>query len=128
MTSQSDWLAGLRLAFTEAVDAGHLDRDVALIERSVEGLARGEVKVVVDARQELADERCLAIIGPMVSENASPGTLSNEAVLYRRCRGAVLPIGSGDCRKSSAPSISVAASSDRRYRPRLLKESTRLPV
>ena len=40
--------------------------------REVEGLPRGTVKAVIDAYGELADEGCLGVFGPMISESAVP--------------------------------------------------------
>lgn len=67
---KADFIGGLTLTFDEATEDGLLDRPVELVERWVEGLPRGAVKPVVDAWQELADEGCVLIIGPMISENA----------------------------------------------------------
>jgi hypothetical protein len=65
----SDFTDALHLTFDEAMEHGQLDRPVTVIERAVEGLPRGAVQAVIDAYQELVDEGCLMIIGPMISEN-----------------------------------------------------------
>jgi ABC-type branched-subunit amino acid transport system substrate-binding protein len=67
-----DILDALRLTFAEALASGQLDRPVELVVREVDGLPRGTVKDVIDAYAELVDEGCLAVFGPMVSENAVP--------------------------------------------------------
>jgi ABC-type branched-subunit amino acid transport system substrate-binding protein len=63
---------GLRVTFDDALASGELDRPVELVVREVDGLPRGTVKAVIDAYAELADAGCLAVFGPMVSDNAVP--------------------------------------------------------
>lgn len=63
------FLDACRLAFDEAHQSGILDRPARLIVRNVEGLPRGDANDVVNAWQELADEGCVGIIGPMISDN-----------------------------------------------------------
>lgn len=69
---REDLLDAYRLTFDEALKSRLIDRPVELIVRDVEGLPRGSVKVVIDAYKELVDLGCLAILGPMISDNASP--------------------------------------------------------
>lgn len=59
----------MELVFQEGLDSGMIDRPVEIRYRGVEGLPRGEVKVVVDAFGELVEEGCLAVIGPHISDN-----------------------------------------------------------
>jgi branched-chain amino acid transport system substrate-binding protein len=60
----------MEYAYEEAYEQGIIDRPVELVIRAAHGLPRGQVKPVVDAWKELADEGCLAIYGPQKSENA----------------------------------------------------------
>lgn len=70
--SVGDFIGSMTMAFDEAVDSGLLDRPVELVRRTVEGLPRGNVKVVIDAWQELVDEGAVLVVGPLISENAIP--------------------------------------------------------
>ena len=69
---RSDFLDAARITFDDATENGRLDRSVELVIREVEGLPRGTVKAVIDAYGELADEGCLGVFGPMISESAVP--------------------------------------------------------
>ena len=69
---RSDFLDAARITFDDATASGQLDRPVELVIREVEGLPRGTVKAVIDAYGELADEGCLGVFGPMISESAVP--------------------------------------------------------
>jgi branched-chain amino acid transport system substrate-binding protein len=60
---------GYTLAWEEAFEDGLIDRPVELIVKSVEGLPTGTVHEVVQGWKELANEGCVAIIGPLSSEN-----------------------------------------------------------
>ena len=62
----------VNLVFKEGHQRGMIDRPVELIYREVEGLPKGNVKVVVDAFGQLVDAGCLVVIGPGISENALP--------------------------------------------------------
>src|ERR1700722_11866643 len=65
-----DFYDATLLAFDEALANGVLDRPIELIVREVEGLPYGEYRSVLKAWQELVDdERCIAMIGPIASEN-----------------------------------------------------------
>jgi branched-chain amino acid transport system substrate-binding protein len=57
------------LGFEEALERGVIDRPVELIVREREGLPRGSVGPVLRQWKELAAEDCVAIIGPMISDN-----------------------------------------------------------
>ena len=69
---ERDFFDAIRLVFDDALAGGVLDRPVEVVFRAAEGLPRGSVKDAIDATRELVDEGCLAIIGPMVTENAIP--------------------------------------------------------
>ncbi len=69
---KQDLLDGYRLALDEAVASRLLDRRVEIVFREAEGLPLGAVKPVFAAFKELADEGCLAIFGPCISDNAVP--------------------------------------------------------
>jgi ABC-type branched-subunit amino acid transport system substrate-binding protein len=64
------FLDAVRLAFDEATAAGILDRPVRPIVKDVEGLPRGDAFDVVRAWQELSDDGCVGIIGPLISDNS----------------------------------------------------------
>jgi ABC-type branched-subunit amino acid transport system substrate-binding protein len=68
--SRLDIVEALELVFGDAIEEGLLDRPVELVYREVDGLPRGTVKAVVDAFAELADEGCVAVYGPNISDNA----------------------------------------------------------
>jgi branched-chain amino acid transport system substrate-binding protein len=66
---KQSFLDACRLAFDEALESGTIDRPVRLIVKDVEGLPRGDAYDVVKAWQELVDEGCVGIIGPLISDN-----------------------------------------------------------
>lgn len=66
---QPDLAEPMELVFGDGLASGMIDRPVEIRYRGVEGLPNGEVKAVVDAFGELADEGCLAVIGPHISDN-----------------------------------------------------------
>ena len=63
-------LDGYRLAFDEALEDGVLDRPVELIVEVTEGLPRGSTRQVLDAWKRLAEQGAVAVMGPLISENA----------------------------------------------------------
>src|SRR5271165_5466197 len=63
-------LDGYRLGFDEALEDGVLDRPVELIVEVTEGLPRGSTLQVLDAWKRLADQGAVAVMGPLISENA----------------------------------------------------------
>lgn len=67
---RNDTLDAYRLTFDDAYAARMFDRPVEIVLREVEGLPRGSVKEVIDAYKSLVDEGCLAVLGPMISDNA----------------------------------------------------------
>lgn len=60
----------LELAFADALADGVIDREVELVWRECDGLPVGDAHQVLTAWRELADEGCVAIFGPVISENA----------------------------------------------------------
>src|SRR5579859_3269747 len=60
------------LVFREGLEQGVIDRPVQIVFREVEGLPKGTVKAVIDAYGELADEGCLAVFGPAITDNCVP--------------------------------------------------------
>jgi hypothetical protein len=60
----------LRLAFDDALADGIMDTPIQLVSRVVSGLPKGDADVVLTAWKELDDEGCVAILGPISSENA----------------------------------------------------------
>ncbi len=60
----------LELVFRGGYESGVIDRPVEVVYRTVQGLPRGNTKVVVDAFGELVEEGCVAVIGPNISDNA----------------------------------------------------------
>ncbi|MGX7680056.1 ABC transporter substrate-binding protein [Jatrophihabitans sp. DSM 45814] len=69
----------LRMRFDEAVESGELDRPVELVVRTGKGLPQGTAKAVQDAWIELADEGCLLILGPGITDNCIAVTPLFEA-------------------------------------------------
>ena len=64
-----DFYDGIRMMLDEACERGDIDRPVELVVREVLGPMRGTNPAVLNAWRELAyEERCLAIIGPEVTE------------------------------------------------------------
>ncbi|HVW41147.1 MAG TPA: ABC transporter substrate-binding protein [Amycolatopsis sp.] len=59
----------LRMRFDEALSTGELDRPVELVVRRGVGLPRGTAKAVQDAWHALADDGCLVILGPGITDN-----------------------------------------------------------
>lgn len=86
-----DWMLGTqawfdqfdmtRLAFEEAYEGGLIDRPVELVVREIEGPAWGHTEPVVRAWEELATrERCLAIIGPHITDDTRAARATVEAL------------------------------------------------
>ena len=69
---RDDLTRPFELVFREGREQGLIDRPVQIVFREVEGLPKGSVKAVIDAYGELADEGCLAIFGPSITDNAVP--------------------------------------------------------
>lgn len=62
----------MELVFRQGYESGVIHRPVELVNRTVQGLPRGNVREVIDAFGELVGEGCLAVIGPGISDNAIP--------------------------------------------------------
>lgn len=61
----------LEFAFADALADGVIDREVELVWRHADGLPVGDAHQVLRAWRELAEEEgCVAIFGPVISENA----------------------------------------------------------
>ncbi len=65
-------LNALSLVVDEYRAAGRLERPVEFILRMANGLPRGSFRLVRDAFFELVELDCVAIYGPLVSENGGP--------------------------------------------------------
>lgn len=85
-----DWMLGTeawfdqfdmtRFAFMEAYESGLIDRPVELVVRELEGPLWGHTEPVIDAWKELATrERCLAIIGPHITDDTRSARATVEA-------------------------------------------------
>lgn len=59
----------MRLAFNEAQDSGLLKRPIQMISREVNGLPYGDWSNVTRAWDELVAEGCVAVAGPIYTEN-----------------------------------------------------------
>jgi branched-chain amino acid transport system substrate-binding protein len=81
------------LVFSEGLKQGLIDRPIEIVYREVEGLPKGSVKAVIDAYGELADEGCLAVFGPHITDNAVP---TREAIDERFRVPALSVTGSDD--------------------------------
>jgi ABC-type branched-subunit amino acid transport system substrate-binding protein len=60
------------LVFKRGFERGLIDRPVEIIYQEVEGLPKGTIRSVIRAYEAFADEGCLAIFGPHISDNALP--------------------------------------------------------
>lgn len=77
----ADTLDSLKLVFKQGYEQGIIDRPVDLVLKEVEGFPKGTIKNVIDAYNELVDEGCIAIFGPMIADNAVP---TREVIEQRR--------------------------------------------
>ena len=77
---KDDFSDTFELVFSEAHQAGLIDRPIEILYREVEGLPKGTVKAVIDAFGELVDEGCLAVFGPHITDNCVP---TREAIEER---------------------------------------------
>jgi ABC-type branched-subunit amino acid transport system substrate-binding protein len=71
-SSQQDVMDSLQLVIEDFTERGLIDRPVEIIFRQADGLPRGSFRSVLDAYNELVEEDCLVIYGPLVSENGLP--------------------------------------------------------
>jgi branched-chain amino acid transport system substrate-binding protein len=69
---RNDFLQVFEFVIDEGLEQGLVDRQVEVLYREAAGLPRGTVKAVIDVYAELVDAGCLAVFGPMVTENAIP--------------------------------------------------------
>ena len=69
---RDDLTRPFELVFREGLEQGLIDRPVEIVFREVEGLPKGTVKAVIDAYGALADEGCLAVFGPSITDNVVP--------------------------------------------------------
>jgi ABC-type branched-subunit amino acid transport system substrate-binding protein len=69
---REDMTGTFDLVFRQGLERGIIDRPVEIVVREVEGLPKGSVKAVIDAYGELVDEGCLAVFGPVITDNAVP--------------------------------------------------------
>ena len=69
---RDDLTRPFELVFRQGLEEGLIDRPVDIVFREVEGLPKGTVKAVIDAYGELADEGCLAVFGPSITDNTVP--------------------------------------------------------
>jgi ABC-type branched-subunit amino acid transport system substrate-binding protein len=60
----------VQLAFDEATESGLVDRPIHAVVDEVEGLPRGDAFSVLQSWRGLAEQGCVAIIGPLISDNA----------------------------------------------------------
>ena len=67
---QSAYRDALTLAFDEAHASGLIDRPITAVVDEAEGLPRGDAFSVLQSWKRLADEGCVLIVGPSVSDNA----------------------------------------------------------
>jgi len=70
--TRRDWEDGIALVLEEGHAPGMLVRPVELVSRDVLGLPNGSFAAVRRAFEELVNEDCVLIFGPIVSENAVP--------------------------------------------------------
>ncbi len=66
----ADWLDPTILAIEDAMNEGVYDRPVQLIVADARGLPRENYKKVRDGYEWLCDQGCVAILGPMISDNS----------------------------------------------------------
>lgn len=71
-TIDNDTVAAMELVFDEMLATGLVDRPIELVHRNCIGLPNGTYHSVERAFDELADEGCLAIFGPWISDNVVP--------------------------------------------------------
>jgi len=67
-----DYTRPFDLIFKEALENGVLDRPVEIIYSEVEGLPKGTIKAVIDAYEDLVNQGCLLVFGPMITDNCEP--------------------------------------------------------
>src|SRR5690606_23688685 len=65
-----DCLDAIILAIEDALNAGELYRPVEVIPKIARGLPREPALQAVKGYHELADDGCLAVLGPYITDNA----------------------------------------------------------
>lgn len=70
MGTKEDFLATLRLAFSEADAAGRLPRAVELVVKEAIGLPRLEARNTIQGYRDLVDAGVLGVIGPLITDNS----------------------------------------------------------
>lgn len=90
---RDDLVFPFELVFKQGLEQGLIDRPVEIVFREVEGLPKGTIKAVIDAYGELADEGCLAVFGPHITDNCVP---TREAIEERYRVPAISVTGSDD--------------------------------
>ena len=91
--AREDLVRPFELVFAQGVEQGMLDRPVEIVFREVEGLPKGTIKAVTNAFGELAEEGCLAVFGPHITDNCVP---TREAIEERFHVPALSVTGSDD--------------------------------
>ena len=66
----ADWIDPTILAIEDAMNEGVYDRPVQIIVADARGLPRENYKKVRDGYEWLCDQGCVAIVGPMISDNS----------------------------------------------------------
>ncbi|MCL2580968.1 MAG: ABC transporter substrate-binding protein [Streptosporangiales bacterium] len=69
---RADLTRPFEMVFAAGLADGLIDRPVEIVFREVEGLPKGSAKAVIDAYGSLADEGCLAVFGPSITDNTVP--------------------------------------------------------
>src|SRR6516164_7152125 len=78
--ARDDLVNPFELVFRQGLEQRLIDRPVQIVYREVEGLPKGTIKAVIDAYGQLADEGCLAVFGPYITDNCVP---TREAIEER---------------------------------------------
>src|SRR6266700_4870648 len=106
---REDLTRPFELVFRDGLEHGLIDRPVEIVFREVEGLPKGTVKAVIDAYGELADEGCLAVFGPSITDNCVP---TREAIEDRFHVAAICVTGSEEWLGDWTFSLSMGSMTD----------------
>lgn len=107
--SRQDLVFPFELVFKQGLEQGMIDRPVEILFREVEGLPKGTIKAVLDAYGELADEGCLAVFGPSITDNCVP---TREAIEERFRVPAISVTGSEEWLGEWTFSLSMGSMTD----------------
>jgi ABC-type branched-subunit amino acid transport system substrate-binding protein len=107
--AREDLVLPFELVFRQGWEHGTIDRPVEIIFREVEGLPKGTIKAVIDAFEELADEGCLAVFGPSITDNCVP---TREAIEQRFHVPAISVTGTDDWLGEWTFSLSMGSMTD----------------